>query len=98
MAGETSIPAFIQKEIVPYLHFPKEDVLKSDDEKKQRQQKLNKATAVGNLNHTKVAILFEDIHGLKRVETTIWATTEESIVLKKGSTIPIHRIVDVEFV
>ncbi len=98
MAATTPFPASVQKELVPYLHFPKEDVLKSDEHKKLRQEKLDKATTIGNLNHSKVAILFEDIHGLKRIETTIWATTEESIVLKRGSTIPIHRIVDVEFV
>ena len=98
MDAHSTIPANLNKEIIPYLHFPKQDVLRSADERKDRLQKLDKATTVGNLNHTKVAILFEDIHGLKRIETTIWATTEESIVLKKGSTIPIHRVVDVEFV
>lgn len=93
-----TFPASIQKEIVPYLHFPKEDVLFSKEEQKIRQEKLNYATVIGNIDHAKVAILFEDMHGLKRIETTVWATTEEDIVLKQGATIPIHRIVDVEFV
>ncbi|HXH18176.1 MAG TPA: hypothetical protein VNJ07_03745 [Chitinophagales bacterium] len=98
MAATTSIPASVQKELIPYLHFPKDDVLHSDKERRERLEKLDKATVIGNLDHTKVAIIFEDVHGLKRVETTIWATTEENIVLKQGAVIPIHRIHDVEFV
>jgi len=98
MAATTNHPASIQKELVPYLHFPKEDVLKSAEERRLREVKLNYATALGNTHHSKVAIIFEDIHGLKRIETTIWATTEESIVLKRGVTIPIHRIHDMQII
>jgi uncharacterized protein (UPF0248 family) len=98
MATHASIPANLDKEIIPYLHFPKEDVLISEEDRKIRKIKLENATAIGNIEHSKVAILFEDINGLRRVVTTIWATTQESIVLKKGSTIPIHRVVDVELV
>lgn len=93
-----SIPAFIEKELVPHLHFPKSDVLQQQEQRKLRQQQLEKAAVLGNGSHAKVSIFFEDIHGLKRIETTIWATTEESIVLKKGAVIPIHRIKSVEFI
>lgn len=93
-----AIPANLDKEIIPYLHFPKEDVLTTEEDRKIRKTKLENATVIGNIEHSKVSILFEDMNGLKRIVTTIWATTQESIVLKKGSTIPIHRIVDVEFV
>ncbi|GIV33352.1 MAG: hypothetical protein KatS3mg031_0887 [Chitinophagales bacterium] len=98
MAGTAFFAAPIQKELIPFLHFPKEDVLPSAEQRKLRQQNLEKATALGNLNHTKVCIIFRDIHGPKQVETTIWATTEESIVLKKGVVIPIRSIIDVHFV
>ena len=98
MAPLASAPSIVQKEIVQFLHFPQEDVLQIRSEKALRQQKLEKATSVGNLNHTKVGIVFEDIHGLKKIETTIWATTKNNIILKKGSTIPIHRIRNIVFV
>lgn len=98
MNAPSTIPANLYKEIIPYLHFPKEDILKTEQERKERKAKLENAMIIGNLEHVKVAILFEDMHGLKRIETTIWATTEESVVLKKGATIPIHRIVDVQLV
>lgn len=98
MAQLTTNPALIQKEIVPYLHFPKSDVLLEDVEKKTRQEKLNKAMVAGNTDHTKVKIIFEDIHGLKEIQTTIWAITENSILLKRGAAIPIHRVHDIRFV
>lgn len=98
MALHPPSPALIQKEIVPYLHFPKNDVLFSESERRARSEKLNKATSAGNLEHTKVKIIFEDMHGLKEIQTTIWATTENNIVLKRGATIPIHRIRDIQYI
>lgn len=98
MANLTRNPASIQKEIVPFLHYPETDVLDNDTDRKIRKSKLEKATTIGNLDHTKVKIIFEDIHGLKSVETTIWATTERKILLKKGAFIPINRIHDIRFV
>ncbi len=94
---QTSISE-IPKELIPYLHFPQEDVLETPEQKRERQMKLDKATTIGNLDHTKVAIIFRDVHNLKKVETTVWATTQDSIVLKKNAIIPIHRIYDVVFV
>lgn len=98
MANLIKNPASIQKEIIPFLHYPKTDVLASEVDRGLRKAKLAKATTIGNLDHTKVKIIFEDIHGLKSVETTIWATTQNKIVLKKGSVIPINRIHDIRFV
>ena len=45
----------------------------------------------------KIKIVFKDESGLKSVFTTIWATGEKNIVLKRGVIIPIRRIVDVIF-
>lgn len=88
----------VQKEEVASLHFPKEDVLFSKDDKTKRTHTLNKAIALGNLEHEKVKIIFQDIEGLKQVETTIWGVTSEAIILKKGVVIPIHRIVKIELI
>ena len=98
MANLTKNPASIHKEIIPFLQYPQSDVLVNEGDIKLRKAKLEKATTVGNLDHTKVKIIFEDIHGLKSVETTIWATTQNKIVLKKGCIIPINRIHDIRFV
>jgi len=98
MQTQSSNPSNVQKELVKFLHFPKADVLTDQSERDQRRSDLNKATKLGNLNHTKVKIIFSDIHGLKVISTTIWATTEKNISLKQGNTIPINRIVGIQFV
>lgn len=86
----------ILKEDVASLHFPKEDVLFLKDDQKKREKRLQDAITLGNIEHEKVKIIFQDIEGLKRVETTIWAVTDKAVVLKKGVVIPIHRIVSIE--
>jgi hypothetical protein len=86
----------IPKEDVAFLHFPKEDVLFLKEDQLNRQNRLNDAITLGNLEHQKVKIIFQDIEGLKQVETTIWAVTDKSVVLKKGVIMPIHRIESIE--
>jgi hypothetical protein len=82
----------IEKETISELSFPKEDVLSSADERKQRRNELDRALILGNVDHSKVKIIFSDMGGAKQVETTIWAVTEERIILKSGMVIPIRRI------
>lgn len=85
----------IEKEEVSTLSFPSEDVHASAEMIKERSQKIHRATSLGNLEKYKVAIVFEDKSGLKKISTTIWAQTEKKIVLKGGNSIPVHRIWDV---
>lgn len=82
----------IEKEIVGGLHFPKAEVLGDDNSIKHRITVLHHATSLGNLDQHKVNIVFEDNEGLKRVNTTIWALTEQRIILKHNRSIPINRI------
>lgn len=93
----TLTPELIEKESIPSLHFPNEDVLTSKDEKNILIRKLQNATTLGNIEHNKCKIIFKDSEGVKAVETTIWATADKNIVLKQGVVIPIHRILDVRF-
>lgn len=82
----------IEKEKVNNLVFPNSDVLMDAQVKLERSWALHKATALGNLEKQKVIIVFEDSLGIKKVNTTIWAITEQNIILKEGRTIPIHRV------
>lgn len=91
----TPIP-LVEKEGIANLRFPLHEVLKDKDSIGQRVAALHHATSLGNLNHHKVHILFEDNEGMKRVNTTIWAITDRRIILKNNRTIPIHRIHGVE--
>ncbi|MFT5336197.1 MAG: hypothetical protein ACJAY8_000538 [Sphingobacteriales bacterium] len=82
----------IEKEEIVDCHFPSEEVLISVDQKKARTDALKKGETLGNLEHLKIKIIFEDDQSFKKVVTTIWAVGDTSIVLKKGVVIPIHRI------
>jgi hypothetical protein len=93
---DTSSFVLIEKEAVGELHFPLEDVLQSDSDKAQRKIAVDRAISLGNLEHYKVKIYFADNEGEKLVHTTIWAVTDEAIVLKQNVVIPFKRIIKLE--
>ncbi len=82
----------IEKEKIKTLKFPNTDVLQDNHDIHQRKSDLNRAQSLGNLEHSKIKIYFEDDHSKKMVETTVWAVTDQSVVLKQGVGIPINRI------
>ena len=82
----------IDKEAIATLKFPKTDVLKEIEEIKIRTGEINRALALGNLEHSKIKIFFEDSESKKVVDTTVWAVTDKNVLLKQGVMIPIHRI------
>lgn len=83
----------IDKEKISSLSFPSNDVLDDDKEAiKHRKEELDRALTLGNLEHLKIKIYFEDDTSKKMVDTTIWGLTEERIILKQGVVIPIKRI------
>jgi hypothetical protein len=86
----------VQKEQISAFHFPQVGVVLSEQAKAEVKVGLARAIALGNLEHQKVRIYFEDDTAKKVVETTIWAVTEEAIVLKQNVVIPTNRIVKLE--
>ncbi|MFL2585549.1 MAG: hypothetical protein ACJ0QO_02705 [Parvicellaceae bacterium] len=88
-------PTVIEKEIIPNLLFPTIPINKTKEEMKKLVLKLKRSMVLGNIDRTKMRIIFEDDEGTKEVRTTIWAVGDKNIVLKKGVTIPINRLVDV---
>lgn len=82
----------IAKEKIETLKFPNEEVLKDKDLIKERETELNRALALGNLEHTKIKIYFEDDQSRKLVETTVWGVTDKRVILKQGVVIPINRV------
>jgi hypothetical protein len=91
----TSIPV-IPKEEVGKFKFVANDVLNSQEERKERFSKLEKAMLLGNGYKTKVKITFETLEGVKKIETTVWEASEDQLMIKSDVMIPIHAIVDVE--
>ncbi len=90
-----SAPTLIEKEIIPNLKFKTSVSFKQQENLMER---LLEATKMGNNDHIKIAIIFQDDEGLKRVETTIWATGAKYICLKGGVWLPIDHIKEVQFV
>lgn len=86
----------VEKEAVADFHFPKEDVILKEAVLKELDRQLNRAIALGNLEHQKVKIYFSDDEGDKVVHTTIWGITDKSILLKKNVIIPKNRIVKLD--
>ncbi|ELY2018696.1 hypothetical protein SL053_002627 [Flavobacterium psychrophilum] len=68
------------------------DVLDDIEAINQRNSDLERALSLGNLEHSKIKIYFEDNKSKKMVETTIWGVTDKRVILKKGVVIPINRI------
>lgn len=82
----------IEKEKIAELSFPKVEVLSDVAEIQQRYSDLNRALSLGNLEHSKIKIYFEDDNSKKVVETTVWGLTDQRVILKQGNVIPINRI------
>ncbi|MFV5693574.1 hypothetical protein ACM55K_16240 [Flavobacterium sp. LT1R49] len=82
----------IDKEDIALLKFPTTDVLDDMDEIKTRISEINRALSLGNLEHSKIKIFFEDNESKKIVDTTVWGVTDKNVMLKQGVMIPIHRI------
>lgn len=82
----------IDKELIASLNFPKEDVLEDKEDIAERRNDLDRALSLGNLEHVKIKIYFEDHISKKMVETTIWGVTDERVILKQGVVIPVKRI------
>lgn len=82
----------IDKELISGLNFPKAEVLEEKEDIAERKNDLDRALSLGNLEHVKIKIYFEDDASKKMVETTIWGVTEERVILKQGVVIPVKRI------
>ena len=82
----------IEKEKIENLKFPSTEVLTDTEKIKERRAELDRALSLGNLEHTKIKIYFEDDTSCKVVDTTVWGVTDKRVILKQGVVIPIHRV------
>ncbi|MBC7411269.1 MAG: hypothetical protein H7331_02290 [Bacteroidia bacterium] len=87
----------VDKETIAELSFPAIEVLITIEEITQRKLDAERATLLGNNEHSKVKITFEDSMNVKQTETTIWGTTDKRIILKGGMVIPLHRIHEIKY-
>ena len=82
----------IEKEEVENLKFPSTEVLNDIEKIGERRSELSRALTLGNIEHAKIRIYFEDDSSYKVVETTVWGVTDKRVILKQGVVIPIHRV------
>jgi hypothetical protein len=82
----------IEKEEVENLKFPSTEVLNDIEKITERRSELDRALTLGNMEHAKIRIYFEDDSSCKVVETTVWGVTDKRVILKQGVVIPIHRV------
>ena len=82
----------IEKEEVENLKFPSTDVLNDIEKIGERRSELGRALTLGNMEHAKIRIYFEDDSSCKVVETTVWGVTDKRVILKQGVVITIHRV------
>lgn len=88
----------VEKEYLPYLQFPVEDVLDSPEERLQRHHDANRATMLGNNYQGKLDIYFKTADGTAhRVYTTVWANSNEHLTLKSGTSLPLRAVVGFDF-
>ncbi len=94
-SGVNTNTTIVQKEMISGFKFPAIEVLSTKDQIKIRLSELERALKLGNLEHNKIKIIFEDAEGIKQVETTVWGVTDSLVILKQGIMIPIRRIYEI---
>ena len=82
----------VEKETIAGLTFPEREVLLGQEQINSRQYEAERAMKLGNYFKDKVKIIFEDIEGMKMVETTIWGVIDKRLLLKRGLVLPLYRV------
>lgn len=83
---------YIEKELIPSLSFTDASAIEQHPELSKQVQK---AIRLGNNHKRKVKIIFQDDEGVKKVDTTLWASGSKFICLKGGVWIPMNRLIEI---
>lgn len=94
---QTITEARIDKSLLSDIEYSRNDMLIDKIDQAIRRHNLNRAMTLGNVYKRKVVIKFANRYGQRlSTEATIWAVTENHIMLKGGKIIPIRSIYEVE--
>jgi hypothetical protein len=63
----------------------------------KRKQQLEQIALLCRLYHKKIKITFSTNAGEQFVETSLWMTTGQYIILNDGRFIPVNAIIDISF-
>ena len=75
-----------------------DDVLSSQRDRIRRKAQLLRAMTLEGIDQTEVILTYQDQLELRRLRTRVLVTGDDAIVLAQGTTLPIHCILDVEFI
>jgi hypothetical protein len=79
-------------------NFKSDDVLRNQRDRIKRTAQLLRAMTLEGIDQTEVILTYQDDLELKRMRARVFVTADDSIVLDHGNTLPIHCILDVEFI
>ncbi len=85
----------VNKEEISGFQFVSFDVLDNAEQRMQRKFNLEEAMKVSNTDKAKSIVYFMTDGGIRFVETTIWAVTDEQVVFKGGASIPVNCVLKV---
>ena len=88
----------VEKEVIPTLRFPQEDVLTDKADMERRRVDAERACRLGNAYHGKLDIFFQTADGQpKRVQTAVWGSHNEYLTLKAGIMLPLRAVLGFDF-
>ena len=88
----------VEKEAIPTLRFPQEDVLTDKVALERRRVDAERASRLGNAYQGKLDIFFQTADGQpKRVQTTVWGAHPEYLTLKAGIMLPLRAVLGFDF-
>jgi hypothetical protein len=88
----------VEKETIPELRFPQEDVLTDKADLERRRTDAERASRLGNAYQGKLDIFFQTADGQpKRVQTTVWGAHPEYLTLKAGIMLPLRAVLGFDF-
>ena len=88
----------VEKERIPPLRFPQDDVLTDKAALEHRRVDAERASRLGNAYQGKLDIFFQTADGQpKRVQTTVWGAHPEYLTLKAGIMLPLRAVLGFDF-
>lgn len=89
----TAAPEFIAR-----MHFADADVLRTDNERRQRAAAAAQAAVLGSTYRGRLALYFLTADGAQhRLQACVWAVDDDFLVLQHGAALPLRAVLRLEF-
>jgi len=85
----------VTKEQIPQQKLKREEVLATDDARRNREENLRLAAKLNRNAYSKVRIIFDTIDATLEVVAHVWEFTDKNVLLQGGITLPVNCIREV---